>query len=475
MSHRREKDSLGEIEVPADAYWGAQTQRALRNFPISGLGPDPAFVRAYVYQKQAAARVNGGLGLIEAKKADAVAKAADEILSGKLMDQFVVDPFQAGAGTSHHMNTNEVLANRSNEILGGKKGDYDPVHPNNDVNFGQSTNDTFPTAMRISVHLSLGRLEKNLDDLVGSLEKKAEEFADIVTAGRTHLQDATPITLGQAFQGYADAIARARRDMSTSAQGLLELGIGGTAVGTGMNRHPDYPRLACEELSRITGIPVVPTRIPVAMHQSTHDFARFAAGLKGTALETNKLANDLRLMASGPTSGLAEIALPPVQPGSSIMPGKVNPVMAENMNMVCFGVLGAESSIAHASQAGQFQLNVMMPVIIHEILFAMKIFTNALGVFREYCVAGITANEERAREYAERTVALATVLNPIVGYERAAKIVKRAVEDKRSIIAVTAEELGISEGKARKLLDPIRWTQPGVIDEDEIRSRGPAK
>ena len=473
MSHRIEKDSLGEIKVPTDAYWGAQTQRAIHNFPISGLKPDPIFVRAYVLQKQAAATVNGTLGLIEKSTADAICKAAAELLDdGKLADQFVVDPFQAGAGTSHHMNVNEVLANRANELLGGKRGDYEPVHPNNHVNFGQSTNDTFPTAMRLAILLNHRGLESGLQDLENAFRRKASEFASIVTSGRTHLQDATPITLGQVFEGFADTLARAEGDLTRSMESLLELGIGGTAVGTGINRHPDYPELICAELSKTIGLPVVPTGVPISMHQSTHDFARYAAGQKGVALELTKIANDLRLMSSGPTSGIGEIVLPAVQPGSSIMPGKVNPVMAENMNMVCFHVIGSESTVAFSSQGGQFQLNVMMPVIIYEILFSMNILTNAVRVFREFCVEGITADKDRSQEYAERTVSLATVLNPVVGYGRAAEIVKRAVKEKRSIIAVTAEELKVSEAKVHELLDPIRWTRPGVIDKDELENFG---
>ncbi len=472
METRRERDSLGEVEVPAGAYWGAQTQRAVHNFPISGLDPDPSLVRAYAFLKRAAATVNADLGLLDRRRAGAIVQAADEVLAGRLADQFVVDPFQAGAGTSHHMNVNEVLANRANEILGGTKGTYDPVHPNNHVNFGQSTNDTFPTAMRIAVQLVEGELERALDDLARSLHDRGHAFRDLVTAGRTHLQDATPITLGQVFDGYAETIRRARRDLETAAGALEELGIGGTAVGTGVNRHPDYPPKICEELARLTGLPLRPIGTPVAMHQSTHDFARYAGALKGVALEMTKIANDLRLMSSGPTSGIGEIVLPAVQPGSSIMPGKVNPVMAENMNMVCFHVIGAETAVAMASAAGQFQLNVMMPVIAYEILFSMGIFTRALRVFRELCVEGIEADPEVCRNYAERTVSLATALNPVVGYGKAAEIVKQAVAERRSVIAVAAEVLGIPEARARELLDPIRWTQPGIIDKDSVKLDG---
>jgi aspartate ammonia-lyase len=472
MDTRTERDSLGEVEVPAKAYWGAQTQRAVHNFPISGLAPDPTLVRAYAFLKRAAASVNAELGLLDRRRADAVVQAADEILAGRLADQFVVDPFQAGAGTSHHMNVNEVLANRANEILGGAKGTYDPVHPNNHVNFGQSTNDTFPTAMRIAVLLIEGELEKILDDLAQAFHDKGHEFKDLVTAGRTHLQDATPITLGQVFDGYAEALRRTRRDLGTASEALEELGIGGTAVGTGVNRHPDYPAEICAELSRLTGLSLHPTDTPLAMHPSMHDFARYAGALKGVALEMTRIANDLRLMSSGPTSGIGEIVLPAVQPGSSIMPGKVNPVMAENMNMVCNHVIGSETAVAMASQAGQFQLNVMMPVIAYEVLFSMGILSRALRVFRERCVEGIEADPEVCRAYAEGTVSLATVLNPVVGYGKAAEIVKRAVAEKRSVIAVAAEVLAIPEAAARELLDPIRWTEPGIIDKDSVKLEG---
>jgi aspartate ammonia-lyase len=463
MSFRVEKDSLGEVKVPARAYWGAQTQRAVENFQISGLKPDAVFVRAYVYQKRASALVNEDLGLLEPRLAQAVIKAADEILHGSLLDQFVVDPFQAGAGTSHHMNVNEVLANRANELLGGKLGIYDPVNPNDHVNLGQSTNDTFPTAMRLAILLRHPDLEARLKDTADAFAAKAEEFKDVVTAGRTHLQDATPITIGQVMGGYAGMIARALYTLHEATEPLCELGIGGTAVGTGINRHPNYPERVCQALEEALDLPFVPAGNPIAHHASTQDFQRYMSAVKGAALELSRIANDLRLMSSGPTSGIGEIGLPPVQPGSSIMPGKVNPVMAENLNMVCFQVIGSETSVAMASEAGQFQLNVMMPVIIYEILFSMNILCRALSVFRERCVVGITVHADRARNYAERTVSLATMLTPLVGYARAAEIVKRAVTEERSIVEVAAEELGQDEAEIRRILDPRRWTEPGIL------------
>jgi aspartate ammonia-lyase len=464
MNDRVERDSLGEVRVPKEAYWGAQTQRALENFPISGLRPDPMLVRAYAHQKRASALVNAGLGLLEPRLTQAIVAAADEILNGKHLDQFVVDPFQAGAGTSHHMNVNEVLANRANEILGGKRGVYQPVHPNDHVNRGQSTNDTFPTALRLAILLRHPELETALRELAGAFASKGRELAGVVTAGRTHLQDATPITLGQVLHGYAGMLDRARSTLEEAAAPLRELGLGGTAVGTGVNRHAEYPQRVCEELSRALGVAFVPAGNPIALHASTQDFERYASALKGVALEASRIANDLRLMASGPTSGLGEIDLPPVQPGSSIMPGKVNPVMAENLNMVCFHVAGSEATVAMASEAGQFQLNVMMPVIAYEILFSMTLLTRAAEVFRERCVLGITAHPDRAKAYAERTVSLATMLTPQVGYERAADIVKRAVRENRSILEVAAEEMHLPEDKLRELLDPKRWTEPGILE-----------
>ena len=465
MSFRVEKDSLGEVKVPAGAYWGAQTQRAIENFQISGLRPDSVFVHAYIQQKRASALVNEDLGLLEPRLAKAIVQAAEEILHGALLDQFVVDPFQAGAGTSHHMNVNEVLANRANEILGEKLGTYVPVNPNDHVNLGQSTNDTFPTAMRIAILLRHPDLESRLKATADAFAAKAQEFKDVVTAGRTHLQDATPITIGQVMSGYAGMIARVLYTLHQATEPLCELGIGGTAVGTGVNRHPEYPRLVCDKLEEALGLPFAPPGNLIAHHASTQDFARYMSALKGVALELSRIANDLRLMSSGPTSGIGEIDLPSVQPGSSIMPGKVNPVMAENLNMVCFQVIGSETTVAIASEAGQFQLNVMMPVIIYEILFSMTILTRALAVFREKCVLGITVHADRAQSYAERTVSLATMLTPLVGYARAAEIVKRAVAEQRSIVTVAAEELGQDEATVRKTLDPRRWTQPGILDE----------
>ena len=467
MNTRTETDSLGEVEVPGDAYWGAQTERARANFPISGLPPDPTLVTAYLRQKRASAIANRDLGFLEEPVAGAVIRAAEEIADGALRDQFVVDPFQAGAGTSLHMNVNEVLANRAGEILGGALGEYRPVHPNDHVNFGQSTNDTFPTAIRVASCLAGAELDRELGELESALRDQAGEMEGVVTAGRTHLQDALPITLGQVFTGYADCVGRGRADLGAACELLHELGLGGTAVGTGVNRHRDYPRRAVKELARSTGFPFRVTGSPIALHAGTQDFARFAAALKGIALELGRLANDLRLMGSGPTSGIGEIELPAVQPGSSIMPGKVNPVMAECLNMVAFHVTGAEAATAAASGAGQFQINVMTPVIAFEILFSIRILENGVRVFRERCVEGIRARPETARRFAERTVALGAVLNPRIGYARAAEIVKESVRRGVPVAEVAAEALGIPVAEARELLAPERWTRPRVLDAKE--------
>jgi fumarate hydratase class II len=336
------------------------------------------------------------------------------------------------------------------------------------VNLGQSTNDVFPTAMRVAALVKHGAVDAALGALAGALRERAREFAEVVTAGRTHLQDATPITLGQVFQGFAGSVDRARAGLARDAEALAEIGLGGTAVGTGVNRHPDFPALATEELARVTGLPLRASPEILTLHASQLDLVRYAGGLKAVAVELGRVANDLRLMSSGPTSGIGEIALPAVQPGSSIMPGKVNPVMAEALNMVCCHVAGAEAAVAAAGGAGQFQLNVMMPVVAYEILFAQEILGNGVRVFTERCVAGITVHPARARAYAERTVALATMLSPAVGYEKASLIVKRAVAEERSLLDVAVETLGISREQAERILDPLRWTEPGMVDPGEL-------
>ena len=369
---RRERDSLGEKEVPADALYGIQTQRAVENFPISGLPPRPELVDGIVLVKKAAAMVNEKLGALPADKADAIVRAADEILSGTHRGQFVVDPFQAGAGTSHNMNANEVLANRANELLGGgPRGVYRPVHPNDDVNRGQSSNDAVPTAIRLALQGPAGELLGALLDLLEALAAKAAEFDHVLKSARTHLQDAVPIRLGQEFAAYAVTVGKARERLAAALEQTRALHIGGTAAGTGLNTDPRYAGLMVATLSELAGVPLRAADDLVQATQSLDDFVAFSGALRGAALSLIQIANDLRLLSSGPRTGLAEITLPPVQPGSSIMPGKVNPVMAEMLDMVCFHVVGSDAAVALAAQAGQLEINVMTPLVAFELLFSL--------------------------------------------------------------------------------------------------------
>src|ERR1051325_10071196 len=390
---RREKDPLGPLDVPADALYGVQTLRAKQNFPISGMRPLDAFVVAQVWIKKAAALTHKETGRLDARTADAIVQAADEVLARKHDEHFVVDPYQAGAGTSHNMNVNEVLANRANELLGGKRGEYKPVHPNDHVNMAQSTNDTIPTNIRLSVLAELPVLVKALETLRDALAQKGKEFDHIVKAGRTHLQDAMPIRLGQEFTAYAGSMDRALRRVKEAADYLRDLGIGGSAVGTGVTVEKEYPALMNKYLKQITGLDLRVGDDRVQLMQSMGDVAGFSAALRVLALDLSKIASDLRLMAMGPRTGIDEIRLPAVQPGSSIMPGKVNPSIPEMVNQVCFQVVGCDTTVAIASEHGQLELNVMMPVIAHNILLSMQILTSAATVLAEKTVKGIEANE----------------------------------------------------------------------------------
>ena len=430
---RTEKDFLGQVELPDEVYYGVQTARAVENFRISGKRPHPAFVEACVRIKRAAAKANAELGAIDRRVADAIVAAADEVLAGALREQFVVDVFQAGAGTSHHMNVNEVLANRAIEILGGRKGDYHLVHPNDQVNYGQSTNDVIPTAIRLAALGRLPALLGALDGLAGALEAKAREFAEVPKSGRTHLQDAVPILLGSEFGAYARTVRDGRAEIERSAQALHVLGIGGTAAGTGLTSKPGFRRRVCELLAEDTALPLVPAEDLFEAMQSMRPFAAISGAIREMALELTRIANDVRLLSSGPRTGLSEINLPAVQPGSSIMPGKVNPVMAEALNMVCYHVIGRDQALALAAQAGQMELNVMMPQIAHEILEEIDILAGGVRQFTERCVKGITANAERLRAYLESSVGLATVLKPIIGYAAASEVAQSAQSTGRTI------------------------------------------
>ncbi len=459
---RIEKDTLGELEVPREAYYGVQTARAIANFPISRLRPHSAFIRATAMIKWAAAQTNVGLKKLDPRIGKAIQQAAMEVIEGKWDGQFVVDVFQAGAGTSHNMNTNEVIANRAVEISGGRRGDYKLVHPNDHVNMSQSTNDVFPTAIRVAGLLMLPHLVKAVTSLERAFFLKAKEFNDVIKSGRTHLQDAVPIRLGQEFSGYTQAMGRARQRIETASEGLYELGLGGSAAGTGINTHPKYQKKVVAALSKISGLPFVSSKNLFERMQSMADFVAFSGSLRELAIELIRIANDLRLLASGPRTGFAEIILPPVQPGSSIMPGKVNPVMAEVTNMVCFQVLGNDLTISLAAQAGQLELNVMMPVISFNLLQSMEILANDISLLTDRCVKGITVNRERCKEYAEKSVGLATILNPSIGYEAAAAVAKESAATGKSLREIIVARGILTAEVVDKILDPTAMTEPSV-------------
>jgi aspartate ammonia-lyase len=462
MTTRIERDPLGELPVPADALWGVQTERARQNFPISGLKPLAAFVDAVIWIKRAAAATHRETGRLEARLADAIARAADEVLAGQHRDQFVVDVYQAGAGTSHNMNCNEVLANRANELLGGKRGEYRPVHPNDHVNMAQSTNDVIPTAIRLAALARLEPLLGALDALAGALDGKGREFDGIVKSGRTHLQDATPIRLGQEFAAYGHTIRRNRDRLARSADDLRDLGIGGTAVGTGLNAEPRYPELMVRQLRALTRLDLRVGADRVQLMQSMGDVAAFSGAVRALAVDLNKIANDLRLLASGPRTGLAEIVLPAVQPGSSIMPGKVNPSIAEMVNQVCYQVMGNDQTVALACEAGQLELNVMMPVIAHNLVFALEILARCVEVLTTRCVAGIAADPATCAHWLERSPALVTALAPRIGYAEAAKLAKESLA-KGVTVRRLVEEKAILEGKELDdVLDYRKMTEIGI-------------
>jgi len=469
MSFRTERDPLGELQVPADAYYGVQTARAVENFPISGLHAPPDLVTATILVKKAAAEANASLGRLDRDVADAIRAAADEILNGQLRDQFVVDVYQAGAGTSHNMNANEVLANRAGELLGEPRGSYTRVHPNDHVNMGQSTNDVFPTATRLSLLLGTAPLVAAARALGDSLAKKSDEFADVVKTGRTHLQDAVPITLGQEFSGYAACIRRGADDVAAASTQLHELNIGATAVGTGLNAGDDYRRLVVANLARYTNLPLTPAVNLFRVTQSMGDVLAYSSAMRRLAVEVGKVASDLRLLSMGPRAGLSEIALPSVQPGSSIMPGKVNPSVPEMVNQVCFQVIGCDTTIAMASEAGQLELNVMMPVIAWNALHASTILRESTKVFRLRCIDGITADVMRARELLDRSTATATALSPYIGYEATAEIAKEAVKSGKRIRDIVLERGLLDAARLDEILSVDAMTRGGIVGDKKGR------
>ena len=459
---RIEQDSLGEVQVPATAYYGAQTQRAVMNFDISGMKPYPAFIWSLAVIKRAAAEVNRDLGLLDPKIAGAIVRAAQEVIEGRHNDQFVVDPFQAGAGTSHHMNANEVIANRAIEMLGGQRGDYKIVSPNDHVNMAQSTNDTVPTAIRLGCLWRLDELLKEVGELTLALEEKAREFHPIVKSGRTHLQDAVPVRLGQEFGAYARAVARDGDKIRLAAEGLRRLGIGGTATGTGLNAHPEFHRQMVQRLSELCGFALYESDNLFESMQSMADAVFFSAALRTLAQDLIRIANDLRLLSSGPATGLDEIHLPAVQPGSSIMPGKVNPVLAEMLDMVCFHVIGSDLTVTLAAQAGQLELNVMMPIIAHNLFEMMHVLIGAIRAFTVRCVRGLAANRDKAEGWLARNAILVTALNPVIGYLKGAQVAKEAMATGKTIREVVVAKGYLSAQEADRLLDAAKMTEGGI-------------
>jgi aspartate ammonia-lyase len=459
---RVERDPLGELQVPLDAYYGVQTQRAVENFAISGLTAPAELVTATVLVKKAAAQANASLGRLSPEIAQAIVAAADEILAGALRDQFVVDIYQAGAGTSHNMNTNEVLANRASEILGGHRGEYTAVHPNDHVNMGQSTNDVYPTATRLALVMMLPDLLARARELASGLAEKSAEFAHIVKTGRTHLQDAVPITVGQEFGGFAANVAHAADAVEHAWEGLRELNLGASAVGTGLNAGTDYTIAAIENLAALTALPVRPAVDRFRVTQSMGDVLACSGALRRLAVEVGKVASDLRLLSMGPRAGLAELQLPAVQPGSSIMPGKVNPSVPEMVNQVCFQVFGCDAAILAAADAGQLELNVMMPVIAWNALHATRILREAMRVLQVRCVAGIRVDEARCRELLDRSTALATALSPYIGYAATADIAKTSVTTGRPIRDLARERQLLPDDRLDAILSAEAMTSPGV-------------
>jgi fumarate hydratase, class II len=470
VSVRIETDSLGHIEVPAHAWWGAQTQRAIENFAVSGLWQHREYIVCTALVKQAAAKVNMKLGLLDARRGSAIVDAAKRIAAAEYLDQFVVDPFQAGAGTSHHMNANEVIANLANVALGGQRGIYDPIHPNDHVNMGQSTNDVIPTVTRVCCARESVALLRAVDALADALEEKAVTFDAILKSARTHLQDAVPIRLGQEFGAYALAVRRDGERIAQAIEGVRRLGIGGTAAGTGMNSHPDYHQAMVKELSDLVGLRFVSAGDLFEAMQNTADLVHFSSAMRTLAVTLTRIANDLRLLSSGPTTGLAEIHLPAVQPGSSIMPGKVNPVMAEMLNMVCYHVMGNDQTVALAGQAGQLELNVMIPILAYNVIQSCQILTGGIDAFTERCARGITANRERCLRYGEGSMGLATALNAYIGYAAAAKVAQDALRRGATLRQVALERGYLTAEELDAILDPRRMTEPGIPGQDTEES-----
>ncbi|MEM5611581.1 aspartate ammonia-lyase [Bacillus thuringiensis] len=468
---RIEKDFLGEKEVPSAAYYGVQTLRAVENFPITGYRIHPSLITAMAIVKKAAALANIDTGYLAKDIGHEIAEAAQEIVDGKFHDQFIVDPIQGGAGTSINMNTNEVIANRALERMGYEKGAYAKISPNTHVNMAQSTNDAFPTGIHIATLMMLEKLLITMEELHSAFRKKAKEFDRVIKMGRTHLQDAVPIRLGQEFEAYSRVLARDIKRIKQSRQHLYEVNMGATAVGTGLNANPTYIEQVVKHLRTFSGFPLVGAEHLVDATQNTDAYTEVSAALKVCMMNMSKIANDLRIMASGPRVGLAEIQLPARQPGSSIMPGKVNPVMAEVINQVAFQVIGNDHTICLASEAGQLELNVMEPVLVFNLIQSISIMNNGFRVFREYCIEGITANEELLKQYVEKSVGIITAVNPHIGYEAASRIAREAIETGKSVRELCLEHGVLTEEELDIILDPFEMTHPEIAGASLLKNK----
>lgn len=460
---RKEHDFLGELDIPADIYYGIQTYRAVENFKISGISISilSKFIQGMACVKKAAALANCELGVLSQEKCEAICKACDEVVAGKFDDQFPVDVFQGGAGTSCNMNANEVIANRALEIMGHKKGEYQYCHPNNDVNCSQSTNDAYPTAIRIALYAKLTQLIGDMDYLRQAFADKAEEFRDVIKMGRTQLQDAVPMTLGMEFAAYAETIREDMMRVGEARNLIAEINMGATAIGTGINSPEGYAALVTRKLREVSGVPVEMAGNMVEATSDTGAYVQLSGVLKRCATKISKICNDLRLLSSGPRCGLNEINLPPRQPGSSIMPGKVNPVMPEVMNQICFDIIGKDVTITLAAEAGQLELNVMEPVIAYSLFSGMKRLGAGCRSLVDYCIRGITANRERCREMVYHSIGIVTALNPYLGYETSASIAREALESGRSLVDIVRERGLMSEEQLEEVLAPEHMLQPG--------------
>jgi len=461
--YRIEKDSMGEVKVPVNALYGAQTQRAFENFPVSGIRFSREFIKALGLVKQIAAEVNRELGYLEKPVTEAIKKASQEVIEGEHDEDFVIDIFQTGSGTSTNMNANEVIANRALEILGHKRGEYEHCHPNNHINLSQSTNDAYPTAIKIALINSNKRIVKGLEQLVESFRIKADEFADVIKMGRTQLQDAVPMTLGQSFGAYADTLAEEVERLNQNADLFQEVNMGATAIGTGINSDPDYADKVIAHLQDITGLPVRNAANLVEATSDTGAFVMYSSATKRLAVKLSKISNDLRLLSSGPRTGLNEINLPPMQPGSSIMPGKVNPVIPEVVNQIAFKVIGNDLTVTMAAEAGQLELNVMEPVIVQSLFESLEMLINGMKTFKYRCIDGITANAEHCRELVLNSIGIVTALNPVLGYENSSMVAKEALKTGRSVYDLVIEKKLLSQEQLDELLKPENMIRPNKM------------